>query len=308
VGRALLIIALGFSTLFGTMTLNLSRHSLDSVQNYSDHYNNVAARNSASSGIYMSLSKLSKDLNWRKGFGTRAFSGGTLEVDVQDLNDDPNLSSMELKIVSTANYDNVNKSIETLVGVPPDLGDLAVFCTDTIDNVTVKDESGNPDTTLAILNAPDMLPFDKDGLAALASSQGHVIAGNFSAPDGYPINDFYFNAATNTPNVTHVQGDFTIGGGTSAYGIYIVEGNATLDGNARLEGVLYLPNPGSIVIHGGGNPNDCSITGGVFANGSLNGTGNHISVQYEQDYMEAFAVYQTATNLFIISWIESPDG
>jgi len=279
----MLIIALGFSTLFGTITLNMSRHSLDSIRSFSDHYAHTMARNASTSGVYMTLSKLYQDNTWRGGFSNLSLNGSDL---------------------------NVTKTSEVLLGLPPDLADLAVFVTDTIDNVSIYDEMGNPDPTLAIENAPEMLPFDKDGLVSLAQSQNtpssHVIAGDFAANNNWPNGNFYYDEPNNIPNVTHVLGNLTVGGGTDVYGIFVVEGNVTLDGNARVQGVIYLPNPGSIVIHGGGNPNESSITGGVFANGSINGTGNHISVRYKREYMEIFGSFQTAKNMFIVSWKESP--
>jgi hypothetical protein len=307
-GKAMLILALGFSALFGTITLNMSRHSLDSVRSFSDHYVTTTARNVATSGVYMALSKLCQSDTFRSGFHNLALDSSDLNVDLYDMNNDPNLSAYELKVLSTATYENVTKSAEVMVGIPPDLADLAVFVTDTIDNVSVNDELGNPDPSLAIQNAPDMPPFDKDGLASLAVSQGHVHNGDFVAPNNYPNGNFYYDAANSIPNVTHVLGNFVINGNTWAYGIFIVEGNVTLDGTSNLEGVLYLPNPGSIVLGGGGNPNESNITGGVFANGNIEGEGNHISVGYKREYMEIFSGFQTAKNMYIISWKESPSS
>ncbi len=307
-GKALLIVALGFSTLFGTITLNMSRHSLESVRSYGTHYANMAARNAATSGVYMALSKLCQNINWRLGFSTRPLSDCDLTVDLQDNSNDPTLSPMVLRVLSTSNCLNVTKTIEVLIGIPPDLGDLAVFATDTVMNVTVRDSSGNIDSSLFIQNAPDMLPFDKDGLVALANSQGHVIAGDFSPPHGYPNNSFYWDATDSIPNVIHVQGDLIVPGGTTIYGIYVVEGNADLNGSARLEGVLYLPNPGSTVMNGGGDPSEAAITGGIFANGVIDGKGNHITIRYKREYMEIFEAFQIKQNMFIVSWKESPDS
>lgn len=307
-GKALLILVLGFSTLIGTATLNLSRHSLESVQNYSNLYATNLARNAATTGVYMSLSKIYQNNAWRSGYTNLSMNPATLNVDIQDHAENPSLSTMELKVVSTATYSNTSKSIEVLLGVPPDLEDLAVFVTDTVINVTTLNESRVPDPSLMIQNAPDMLPFDKDALVALAGTQSHVINGNFTPPNNWPTNDptkdFYWVSPT-IPNVTHVKGNLTISGGTQVYGIFVVEGNATLNGSSRLEGVLYLPNPGTIVIHGGGTPKESTITGGVFANASMNGTGNHITVEYESDYMALFGSFQLAKNMFIISWTES---
>lgn len=311
-GKALLILALGFSALFGTITLNMSRHSLESVRSFSNQYTNTVARNAATSGIYMTLSRLYRDNSWRAGYSNLTLAGSTLNVDLQDRNDDPTLSSMELRAVSAATYESTTKTVEVLLGIPPDLADLAIFVTDTIIDVTALDESRNPDPSLIVQNAPEMLPFDKEGLVALAVAQSHVINSNFTPPDNWPTNDptkdFYWDSANDIPNVTHVKGNLTISGGTQVYGIFVVEGNATLNGSARLEGVLYLPNPGTIVIHGGGDPKESTITGGVFANASINGTGNHITVEYESDYMTIFGEFQLGKNLFIVSWRESPSS
>lgn len=313
-GKALLILVLGFSTIFSTITLNLSRQSLESVENYSNHFKNAVARNGATSGVYMALSKLYQNDSWRAGFQNLTLSQSNCTVALQDNSDDPTLSEMELRIVSISNYEDISKTIEVVVGIPPKLNDLAVFCTDTIDNVSIYNESGNLDPSLAIQNAPEMLPFDKDGLVTLAVSQGHVHSGDFEPDNNYPDSQdsnsdegFYYNSVDKIPDVTHVQGNFTINGGRTVYGIYVIEGNAVLDGSSRLEGVLYLPNPGSIVIHGGGNPNESNVTGGVFANGYISGTGNHISIRYYSEYMQVFGEFQTVQNLFIVSWKESPE-
>lgn len=307
-GKALLIIVLGFTTIMSTVTLSVNRRSLESVENFADHYKISMARNCATSGINMALAKVTQDSTWRSGYYNLSLGDGSIDVNVQDHNTTPSLSSMELRLESTSTYDDVSKTIDVVLGIPPDIADLAVFCTDTIENVTIKDENGIPDPSLAIQNAPDMLPFDKQGLVNLATAQGQVHAGSFTPGNNYPNGDFYFDAGNSIPNVIHVTGDVTFSGGRTVYGIYIIEGNAVMNGNARLEGVIYLPNPGSIVIHGGGNPSESSITGGVFANGYINGTGNHISITYDPDYMEKFGAFQTAKKMYIISWAETPDS
>ncbi len=306
-GRALLIIVLGLSTIVSTMVMSLNRRTMESVESYTDHFKHTMARNCATSGAYMSLTRLTQDSSWRAGYSNKTLQNGYFSVDIQDHTENPSLSIMEVKVLSTGTYDDITKTVEVLVGIPPNLEDLAIFCTDTIENVTIYDESHTVDPSLAIQNAPEMLPFDKAGLVSLASAQGHITAGDFTPADGYPNNSFYYNAGTLTPNVTHVQGDFTLGGGRSVYGIYVVEGIAVLDGSARLEGVLYLPNPGSIVIHGGGDPKESSVTGGIFANGYINGFGNHISVQYDSNYMSIFGQFQLNKDMYIISWTESPN-
>ena len=176
-GKALLIIVLGFSTIFGTITLNLNRHSLETVENYSDHFRNTIARNCATSGVYMALSKLYQNNAWRTGFQDLTLAQGNFSVQLEDFNDDPNLSIMELRILSTASFENATKSIEVLVGIPPDLEDLAVFCTDTIDNVTIKDESGNGNNG-ALVGDAAVVKDGKFGSAISVSGTGYVDCGN----------------------------------------------------------------------------------------------------------------------------------
>lgn len=209
--------------------------------------------------------------------------------------------------MSTATYDDLTKTIDVHLGIPPNLADLAIFCTDTVEDVTVYDENRVSDPSLVIQNAPEMLPFNTQALINLAQAQGHVHIGNFIPSNDYPNGDFYFDAGNGIPNVTRVTGNITFLGNITAYGIYLVEGNAIMNGGTRLEGVLYLPNPGTIVIHGGGDPKESSITGGIFANGDVIGTGNHISVQYDNEYMTVFSQFQNAKKMYIISWVETPD-
>ena len=105
--------------------------------------------------------------------------------------------------------------------------------------------------------------------------------------------------------MTKVTGDFTAGGGRTFYGIYVIYGNATLNGNSRLEGVITCPDPSSLVVYGGGDPKEANITGGVFINGDVDGTGNHIHIKFDSEYMGVFAEFQFQKNLYVVKWLES---
>ena len=312
-GKALLILVIGFSTLFSTSILNMSRHTLESVKTFSHHYEYANARNAATSGVYMSLSKLYQaimnDSLWTTGFTNLTLNDTELNVDIQDDTEDFNLSSMELRIVSTGTYGDISKTIEVLVGIPPDLADLGVYCTDSLDeDIDVTDTLGFENPDLVIQDAPEMLPFDKDGLVAYAMSQdlpsSHVKNGDFVPTTGWPNGSFYYSGTT--PNVTWVKGKMTLNGNVKVWGIFVVEGNVELNGGTSVEGVLYLPNPNSIVINGGGNVDD-SVVGGIFANGSIYASSNKINLEYYPEYMSKFAEFQQSKIMFIVSWVETPD-
>jgi len=58
------------------------------------------------------------------------------------------------------------------------------------------------------------------------------------------------------------------------------------------EKLSHRVNNGSIVGHGGGSPTESSVTGGIVANGEVNGTGNHITVRYNSEYMGKFGEHE----------------
>ena len=141
-------------------------------------------------------------------------------------------------------------------------------------------------------------------MIAMATVQGHVETDSVFIPShGYPNFNFYFTGTT--PNVTWVQGDLQVNGGRTVYGIFVVDGSIRLNGSSRVEGVLYMRNSSNIVLHGGGNPTQSSITGGIVAAGEVNGTGNHITVHYSSEYMGKFEAHeQSRTVSRVFSWRE----
>jgi len=208
-----------------------------------------------------------------------------------------------LTLISTGDIDRAEKSVEVKINYQPPIGDFGIFSTDDIDNVTALDEAGDPDSSLMLANAPFFPDMDDSTLIALATVQGHVETDSLFTPShGYPNFNFYFGGTT--PNVTWVQGDLEVLGGRTVYGIFVVDGDIILHGSSQVEGVLYLRNDG-IIIHGGGNPTQSSITGGIVANGDVDGTGNHITVNYDSEYMGRFGeheIRETVSQVF--SWRE----
>ena len=121
----------------------LNRHRLDLVDKNSEHFNFTMARNCATSGAYMALSKLSIDETWMAGFQGLRLNNGQCDVVVQDENTNAALSSMERVISATGQYQGIVKTVDVQVGIPPNLGDLAAYTTGPIVNVTVWDEANN---------------------------------------------------------------------------------------------------------------------------------------------------------------------
>lgn len=188
------------------------------------------------------------------------------------------------------------------------LGGFAIYSTGDVSNVTTLDEEGNEDPDLLVANADSLPPIDYLGLTDMALNQGHVVFdSNFKPADNYPNGDFYYDS--DVPNVIHVVNDLTVNGGRTIYGIYVVEGNVKLHGSSRLEGVIYLPNLNSevlqITITGGGSPSESTVNGGIIANGDVNGTGNHITALYVEEYMQYFGEFERPSTTYqIFGWME----
>lgn len=74
-----------------------------------------------------------------------------------------------------------------------------------------------------------------------------------------------------TPQVTYVNGDFTMGSGTSGAGVLVVTGNLTINGKMEFDGLVLVIGEGSVTVGGGG---DGTIFGEMFVantNGAIGG-------------------------------------
>jgi hypothetical protein len=122
-------------------------------------------------------------------------------------------------------------------------------------------------------------------LKAMAVAQGHKTIGNSS---GAGIHNSFYMPDGVTPYVYYITGNLTVSGSTAISGIIVVDGDVTINGADRIKGVVYLPNATSTVMHGGGNPNENSIWGGLISHGPITGTGNHVNVRWKKEYMYLF--------------------
>jgi len=184
-----------------------------------------------------------------------------------------------------------------------DMSGNAVYSTGTVFNVDARDSVNTRDPSL-ITQAADSIPtIDVGTLSALATAQGNVEGGTFQPNNGYPSGSF-FQADGVTPTVTWVNGNLRVRGNRTVYGIFVVTGWVRLDGNARVQGIIYMPNNQLLTIHGGGNPSGSSVTGGVVSEGNLVGFGNHVNVRHEPTFMRTFSKYITGQlpGFKILAW------
>ena len=302
-GQAALIFVLGVSIVMGRMLVSSNEQIISLSQKITARYEKIIARYIAISGANIALSNLSDNPQWRTNIASTSFNGGTFAVTVTDLD-----SVVELSITGT--YLDLIRTIEIITTARAPLEDLAIYTTGTVTNVVVLDEFSNPDPTLLVENQSSLPDIDNQELIDLATFQDQVEDDDeFSPDDGYPNGppgSFYYSDPT--ANVTHVLGDLRVKKDRTVYGIFLVEGNIVLEGSARVEGVLYLKNSGQIIILSGSGRNRKSyVTGGIVANGDIDGSGNQIEVTYNSVYMSNFSATTNVTGqggVEVISWKE----
>jgi len=254
----------------------------------------------------MSFSKLYQDSTWRSGFNDLSLDGSMVNVDLDSI------SGWDTKITSTASFENISKTIEVMLRLPLELGETAIFTTDTVEKVVVKDsKDGDPIDALIVMNAPEMVPFDTTSMINLARSQGNILIGDQSFNKDWPIgsNSFYADSVNKIPNVTYIDGNLSIGGSCTLFGIFIIKSNIIFEarGNPSVVGILYLPDGGEVIFDGGGDPKKPDVYGGIVCDGKVWATpkSDKVWVKYEKEYMKLFSNYQLSKNLYILSWTES---
>lgn len=245
----------------------------------------VQAEYAANGGAYYGLMSMANDT---------LDESSTLSIGHADVTLDTTsvVGSAEVLLYVTATVGDIQSRLRLRVSPGTGLVDKAIYTTGHVFNVTGKDSTGTNDPSRVVTQAPSVPAIDEAALAAMSTPQGHdQFDALFTPSNGYPDGSFYRPDGV-TPNVTHVMNDFKVKGGRTIYGIFVVEGDVVLNGSARIEGVVYLPNPTSTIITGGGDPGESSITGGLISHGNIQGFGNHISVKHWPEFMGVFCQYQ----------------
>ncbi len=100
---------------------------------------------------------------------------------------------------------------------------------------------------LIIENASSVAVIDTTSMISIAN----IVSGNLTVTADYPAGASSFFFAAGLPHITYVSGNLTVRTSGTAWGIYIVEGDVTVEGGlfspGEIEGVLYMPNASSDV-------------------------------------------------------------
>jgi hypothetical protein len=112
-----------------------------------------------------------------------------------------------------------------------------------------------------------------DGLQALVNSVTSSAGANVYGASPLP-NPSGLNLGTSaSPVVNVVQGDYSMGGGTSGAGILLVTGNLTMSGNPSYNGLILVIGKGTVTKNGGGNG---TLNGAILVANMNDASGNPI--------------------------------
>ena len=302
-GKTLLILMAGFAISFGILAQSKNQRYLDAVDRMVKQVSEYSEKNAASSGVHKALNQLYLDPSWRGSYNNLAIAGGTANINVVDDSAGSAPKAHQVKIRSTS-----GSTLTEVVVFDTGFHEFAVWAKDTVIHVITRDSANVLDNNLLMQKAPYMPRIDYDGLYSAAMTQGHLenedFLGHFHPSPNFPNSQFYYDssAVSVVPNVIHVDGDLHVREDYIVYGIFIVEGDVLLDENARVRGVLYLPNAASKIYN---NDNDDSrVTGGIVTWGKIDGKNDYIIVRHRPEYLRALVGNYAPNNppIRVLTW------
>ncbi|MFQ5822671.1 MAG: hypothetical protein ACE5JB_01295 [bacterium] len=107
-GKALLIIVIGFSIIFSGVMFNVTSNHQRSAKEIIKHYEKWIAHNSIESASNVAISKLYQNFNWNSGYTNLAFYGADYSVTVTDITGDSATEAKKVQITSVATYNNAS--------------------------------------------------------------------------------------------------------------------------------------------------------------------------------------------------------
>lgn len=107
-GRASFFLVLGFAGILLMYTQNLFTFSSDSVDVYTQYYNNTMAENIASSAANLACNQFFVTPTWTAGYSNIPFNGGKFSATVSAL------ASNRKKITATGTYAGITKTVEVI--------------------------------------------------------------------------------------------------------------------------------------------------------------------------------------------------
>jgi len=111
IGKAALLLVIGFSVLFLMFGHTFNSVSNQSVDNYVDYFNETEAHSLAHSGANLGANAVFMNSNWTTGYSNLHLNGGVINVSVQILNASQNIR----QITSVGSYDGTSDTVQVIL-------------------------------------------------------------------------------------------------------------------------------------------------------------------------------------------------
>ena len=251
----------------------------------------------AQSAIDYAVRKSLNTNNWHWSAANQTIANGTATIYAEDSTVYGYLKdTLQIKVVATSGNASSRQTYRMRL---TDISGLAVYISGDLNGVTINDSAGNSNPSLACDHAAELPDLDTYRMKQMAIAQGHYFNGSVSISNGasYPTGsdaNFYHprpnGVPSDTPNVVYIEGNLEVKNSGQVFGIIVVCGDVTLKNSQKLEGVLYLPSPVSVVQQDVDLYNKESVYGGIFGGANVEGLGNDskINVYYRASYIKKF--------------------
>jgi hypothetical protein len=118
-GKAMLIVALGFTIAIGTTLTGLNDRELTLSNRTSDYYERVVSRNIANSGANMAAAKLYRNFLWSTDLDSTNFNDGSFKATFQQLTFDTALTADRVRVTSVSQYAGRRDTVTVTMARPP---------------------------------------------------------------------------------------------------------------------------------------------------------------------------------------------
>ena len=334
-GKAIIIVLIGFSVITSFYILKLNANSKEGLKTTIDHFENTQARLIANSGVEVYLEKMRRNKTLKGTFNNNSLMGGQYDMDISGPDSFLTITSIG-RFGNTVHYSIVKASREP-VDLPPTLGALYIVSDVlelqlngnlTIDgNDTNVDGSPGPEDALpgVVLDEPSDSAYfinniktkianDIEGLGGSPSVYSSsdttdwesVVMNTIFAADITVSSGTYSSEKFGTPSepkITFMNGNIHLSGTCEGDGIMVINGNLTISGNFTYRGIILVYDKSSI---------DCQITGngGVYgavilvgSDVDLHATGNS-AFYYSSEAINNSQLYLKSSRFKIASWWE----
>ena len=336
-GKAIIILAMGFSIITSFLILKLNANSKEGVKTTVESFEETRARLIANSGVEVYLEKLRRNKTLLGDFSENPLMQGNYDISIAG-------PDSALQIVSTAYFGEIThqsivKAKRDPVKFPPVLGALYVSS----DNLSLQlngnlEIDGNDHNTNGTPGPNPPLPgiavddktdsayiinylkpkISKDikgygGTPSVYTKQSSISDWGetteniiFAADITLPSGTYGSGTVLGTPSepkITYVTGDVHLSADAIGDGIMVVDGNLTMSGNFTYRGIILVYGKSTIETQIVGNGGVYGSTILVGENVSIHSTGNS-SFFYSSEAIKNGMLNLKSSRFRILSWWE----